>query len=1036
MKHSLLRIFACLLGAGLALAGAHGALAPAAAPGLAVEVDVARERVPISPFLYGVNVASWAPTHYLDRVAPLLREAGVTVVRLGATNFERYDPVTNRLFNVIARENQAVPLSWESFVAWVRNDLGAEPFLQASVFGQVAGEGAAEGDPGYSRTQTLAEVTAWAAAAGPAVRFWGVGNEPWIAWKRGDYPGIFADAAHGDQVTNADTSYDAYFARFAAVAGAIKAANPQARILGPTPANWWLYWSNEYSPLCPVTERGGPALPGHPGWAAMLDPGNLWNRAVFPDRGDDPAVTGWEEDPRRALPQYLQRMAAHEAATGRRLADYLDVHRYVRAQSERDAVQEPRGLWEPGFASRDLEVVPWGTETRVLGRLLEAVRRYYPGTQLSLSEYDYFYWEGYPKRPQAAAVGLFDALGYFARAGVGLACNWYVGEPNQSGEDSLRVLDSARQALFDEGGRPNPKYWAFRLMSELFRGTAVRAAASDPEALSAHAAQRDDGDVVVVVSYKGEYDPATGDLVAGLPARTARLQGLPEGLGLYRAVRFGTGDPGLVELDPAAFAVVGGRLDVALEPLAVYAFVFSTRPPQVGARPPVRVTPSRLDFGPYDTQRHLAVTNPGPTPAPWSVSAEAPWLTVAGPAAGAARGTDLLALAADRRGLSYGTHDGVAAVSTPTGTATVPVRLEVVPGEADGEKRFADFETGSLAHTWNVHEPYAVGWWDGHGTPYDRNAPYLYRLALDPTETSRLGGTASLRVEFDRRNGDEANGRRNLAFGTYGHRTVTHTPAGAVDRVHDAAGDWRGYDAFAFDVKAATDGGGPTELLVVIGDEAGRRGKPALGADFRAPLRLSPRVWQTVEIPLGGAGAFWNWRFPEGQDGSAAGLDLGRVRQLEFTPWPGSDTASGVLYLDNLRLVRAGADGNRVPWARAVADRAVVLPGQRVRLEGGGSRDPDGALASYRWTPAAHLTAAAGAAVEFVAPGVGTYRVDLVVTDDRGRANRNVAQVEIEVRATLPPAPGEDDPTRRRETSCFLGALGAGPTSAGAPPPR
>ena len=109
----------------------------------------------------------------------------------------------------------------------------------------------------------------------------------------------------------------------------------------------------------------------------------------------------------------------------------MDVHRYLRTQTDYDAIQETRGLWEDAFQSQDLEVnFDTGTisskiETKVLKRFQNMVDAYYPGTELSFSEYDYFYWNGHPELPQVAAVGQMDFLGFFARMGVKLACNWY-----------------------------------------------------------------------------------------------------------------------------------------------------------------------------------------------------------------------------------------------------------------------------------------------------------------------------------------------------------------------------------------------------------------------------------------------------------------------------------------------------------------------------------------------------------------------------------------------------------------------------------
>ena len=362
-------------------------------------IDVSSDRKQISKYIYGVNIANWCQWYYLNTCAQKLKDAKVTVIRLGATNMERYNYTNNRMYNVATGENQYVPMSWGSFVNWCREDVEAVPFLMVPVYGHVAGEGSTIEDTDFDHTQTTDEVTEWIHNAGKNVKFWGIGNEPWIAWKRSDYPDIFGDAQHGEVILNKDTSYDTYFNRFLTLAYAIKKSNPTASVLGPASANWYLYWTNDYSPYCPVTEVNGDAQPDHEGWQTMLDIENQWNQEVFPNRGDDPDITGWETDMNRNLSQYLIRAKEYEDTQSIRVADYMDVHRYFRTETDYDAIQETRGLREDAFQSQDLEVnFDTGTisskiETKVLKRFQNMVDAYYPGTELSFSEYDYFYWK-------------------------------------------------------------------------------------------------------------------------------------------------------------------------------------------------------------------------------------------------------------------------------------------------------------------------------------------------------------------------------------------------------------------------------------------------------------------------------------------------------------------------------------------------------------------------------------------------------------------------------------------------------------------
>ncbi|MBF0231216.1 MAG: hypothetical protein HQK63_16755, partial [Desulfamplus sp.] len=58
---------------------------------ITLTIDPASERKPISPYLYGINIANWCPSYYTHSVEQRLRDAKVEVVRLGATNMERYN---------------------------------------------------------------------------------------------------------------------------------------------------------------------------------------------------------------------------------------------------------------------------------------------------------------------------------------------------------------------------------------------------------------------------------------------------------------------------------------------------------------------------------------------------------------------------------------------------------------------------------------------------------------------------------------------------------------------------------------------------------------------------------------------------------------------------------------------------------------------------------------------------------------------------------------------------------------------------------
>ena len=997
----------------------------------------------INDHIYGVNIANWCQYYYLVLCEPMLTNAGVTVVRYGATNIERYNWRNNRMYNVISKGNQFVPLSWESFVHWVRDDLDADVFLQASVFSHVAAD---YGGDSYNTNQTLQDITDWVMAAGTNVAIWGVGNEPFIAWKLEGYEGnrstngddegyAYKDGAHGDQIFNEDIAADRYFPQFLSVASTIRSSAPNAKILGPTPANWWLYWSTDYSPFCPATRAEPGNHTNHNGWFTMSASANQWDPRVFPDRAGSPDIVGWERNEStgvfndsRTMCQFAKRLADYAATHGdAQVCDYLDFHRYMNCDQDAVAVQEVRDLWDENYASYDKETGSSGTKTEILTRFQNIIDHYYTNLQLSLSEYDYFYWQGHPAEPQVGALGEIDYLGTFAQRGVQLACNWYIGEPDQSGGGYHHAADSAKQAMFNEKGEPNPKYWAFKLMSDNFRDKALVTRSSDNDAFSVYAGLNvASSQLVVVAHYKGLYHPwydaeQAGVFIEGQGNSNATIVISNFTIrGVASVKRFGRFDPAIMHMATGGVTVTGGSFTYEFEPLSVYLFTFygQTNPPaEQTPSTYLNVDPARVDFGPYESGVEVSSTEDEEThevtvatnytrciksannrnsKTVWSAATTSSWLRLVSPVSGTATVCDRLFLCVTNRNLATGVYSTDVHVATSEGLVRVPVTMEVLPGEAQGEIRLFDVETHSLAHAWGSTEPYSLGVYDGHGNTEDRSDPYIYLFRMDYDEVSPLGGLASLRVDFDRSAGDNSAGRLYTAFGTYGHYGATMcwvpTNASATNYI------------FKFDVKTKTEGTGftKTRLLVVITDDSAQtnKGKPDVQiSSFKESMELEDDVWQTISIPL--STNFFDWKYPGGQDGSLVQLDFSRIRQVEFCPWAGREDMKGTLWLDNLRIETVTATTNRYPVAVAAPVVQLMGTSETAQLVATNSYDPDGSIASYEWSSPTGLSATNAAVVTFTPPGPGVYTFNCRVTDNRGLASRNPAQVVLKVIPTL-----------------------------------
>jgi Glycoside hydrolase family 44 len=137
---------------------------------------------------------------------------------------------------------------------------------------------------------------------------------------------------------------------------------------------------------------------------------------------------------------YLDSMKAAEQTAGKRLLDVLDVHWYPEAtgggtritdDGTGDAevaarLQAPRSLWDPTYTETS-----WITEDSTNGpielipRLEQKIAQHYPGTKLSISEYNYG-----AGGDISGGVAEADALGVFGREGLFAASVWLLSQTN------------------------------------------------------------------------------------------------------------------------------------------------------------------------------------------------------------------------------------------------------------------------------------------------------------------------------------------------------------------------------------------------------------------------------------------------------------------------------------------------------------------------------------------------------------------------------------------------------------------------------
>ena len=213
----------------------------------------------------------------------------------------------------------------------------------------------------------------YGAAAHGGVAFYELGNEPSL-W----------NSTHRDMHPQPETASELW-RRSRQVATLIRRADPSAKILGLSEWGWPAYF-------CTAADTFGSGC-GAEGCTTSRDCSN---------HGHLP-MAAW----------LLKRFAAYDHRTGVRHLNYLDLHYYAQGGS---GPAVTRSLWDPGYTDPS-----WiHDQIDLIPRMKRWVDRYYPGTKISLSEYNL----SVTADPVVNALIQADTLGIFAREGLNLATRW------------------------------------------------------------------------------------------------------------------------------------------------------------------------------------------------------------------------------------------------------------------------------------------------------------------------------------------------------------------------------------------------------------------------------------------------------------------------------------------------------------------------------------------------------------------------------------------------------------------------------------
>lgn len=171
----------------------------------------------------------------------------------------------------------------------------------------------------------------------------------------------------------------------------------------------------------PKAETYGPASYGFNGFRTFQD---------APDYIKNYYVYGWY------LAYYLAKLEEASKAKGVRLLDALDVHWYPEAsangkrivfsqgtadETAQARVQAPRSLWDPEYTESSWICSSGNCPIQLIPQLKEMIKKYSPGTKLAFTEYEY----GAGHHP-SGGIAQADVLGIFGKYGVYMANYWLV----------------------------------------------------------------------------------------------------------------------------------------------------------------------------------------------------------------------------------------------------------------------------------------------------------------------------------------------------------------------------------------------------------------------------------------------------------------------------------------------------------------------------------------------------------------------------------------------------------------------------------
>ena len=191
-------------------------------------------------------------------------------------------------------------------------------------------------------------------------------------------PALWSSTHHDVHPTK--LSYDELWQRMRDYAVAILAADPTALIAGPVEWGWPNYFCSDADNIAQGCSATSPDRAAHGGVE----------------------LVAW----------LLDQAKAYEQQNGKRILHFLDLHYYPQGGVPPEIT---RSLWDPAYTDPS-----WiNDKIRLLPRMRDWVSQHYPGTKISVSEYDFYH-----HTEAAGAIAYAEVLGIFGREGLDAATAW------------------------------------------------------------------------------------------------------------------------------------------------------------------------------------------------------------------------------------------------------------------------------------------------------------------------------------------------------------------------------------------------------------------------------------------------------------------------------------------------------------------------------------------------------------------------------------------------------------------------------------